>query len=66
MIIVISIFIIAEAVLLVSLAKNMHGSDMIKKYGQVKQAEVRGWKQISGRPTRYAIKVFTAMMRQSA
>ena len=32
-------------------------SKMIKKYGRVKQAEVRGCKWIPGRPTRYAIKV---------
>lgn len=57
MIIAISIFIIADIVLLASLARNMRERDMMKRYGQVKQAEVRGWKQIPGRPTRYAIKV---------
>ena len=57
MIIVVSVFMMVDIILTISLMRNIFKSKMIKKYGRVKQAEVRGCKWIPGRPTRYAIKV---------
>ena len=57
MIIVVSVFTMVDIILIISLMRNIFKSKMIKKYGKVKQAEVRGCKWIPGRPSRYAIKV---------
>ncbi len=57
MIIVVSVFILADIVLIALLARNISRSKRIKKYGKVKQAEVRGWKAIPGTPPMYAIKI---------